>query len=197
MTVEMVLEHLYIVFMAVIMAIAVGVPLGVVTYLVPKVRKIILFVTDVFQTIPSLALLGLIMILVGAGKTTVIIGLTMYSLLPIVRNTNLGLSNVDPGIKEAARGMGMSRLYQLVFIELPLSFPVIVTGIKIAAVNSIGTAVFAASVGGGGLGSIIYRGIRVMNVNLILTATVSLMAMSIVFESIMDFIAKRLEKKAT
>ncbi len=197
MTVEMVLEHLYIVFMAVIMAIAVGVPLGVVTYLVPKVRKVILFVTDVFQTIPSLALLGLIMILVGAGKTTVIIGLTMYSLLPIVRNTNLGLSNVDPGIKEAARGMGMSRLYQLVFIELPLSFPVIVTGIKIAAVNSIGTAVFAASVGGGGLGSIIYRGIRVMNVNLILTATVSLMAMSIVFESIMDFIAKRLEKKAT
>ncbi len=197
MTLEMILEHLYIVFMAVIMAIAVGVPLGVVTYLVPKVRKIILFVTDVFQTIPSLALLGLIMILVGAGKTTVIIGLTMYSLLPIVRNTNLGLSNVDPGIKEAARGMGMSRLYQLVFIELPLSFPVIVTGIKIAAVNSIGTAVFAASVGGGGLGSIIYRGIRVMNVNLILTATVSLMAMSIVFESIMDFIAKRLEKKAT
>lgn len=197
MTVEMVLEHLYIVFMAVIMAIAVGVPLGVVTYLVPKARKIILFVTDVFQTIPSLALLGLIMILVGAGKTTVIIGLTMYSLLPIVRNTKLGLSNVDPGIKEAARGMGMSRLYQLVFIELPLSFPVIVTGIKIAAVNSIGTAVFAASVGGGGLGSIIYRGIRVMNVNLILTATVSLMAMSIVFESIMDFIAKRLEKKAT
>lgn len=197
MTVEMVLEHLYIVFMAVIMAIAVGVPLGVVTYLVPKARKIILFVTDVFQTIPSLALLGLIMILVGAGKTTVIIGLTMYSLLPIVRNTNLGLSNVDHGIKEAARGMGMSRLYQLVFIELPLSFPVIVTGIKIATVNSIGTAVFAASVGGGGLGSIIYRGIRVMNVNLILTATVSLMAMSIVFESIMDFIAKRLEKKAT
>ncbi len=197
MTLEMVLEHLYIVFMAVIMAIAVGVPLGVVTYLVPKVRKVILFVTDVFQTIPSLALLGLIMILVGAGKTTVIIGLTMYSLLPIVRNTNLGLSNVDPGIKEAARGMGMSRLYQLVFIELPLSFPVIVTGIKIAAVNSIGTAVFAASVGGGGLGSIIYRGIRVMNVDLILTATVSLMAMSIVFESIMDFIAKRLEKKAT
>lgn len=197
MTLEMILEHLYIVFMAVIMAIAVGVPLGVVTYLVPKVRKVILFVTDVFQTIPSLALLGLIMILVGAGKTTVIIGLTMYSLLPIVRNTNLGLSNVDPGIKEAARGMGMSRLYQLVFIELPLSFPVIVTGIKIAAVNSIGTAVFAASVGGGGLGSIIYRGIRVMNVDLILTATVSLMAMSIVFESIMDFIAKRLEKKAT
>jgi len=197
MTLEMVLEHLYIVFMAVITAIAVGVPLGVVTYLVPKARKVILFVTDVFQTIPSLALLGLIMILVGAGKTTVIIGLTMYSLLPIVRNTNLGLSNVDPGIKEAARGMGMSRLYQLVFIELPLSFPVIVTGIKIAAVNSIGTAVFAASVGGGGLGSIIYRGIRVMNVNLILTATVSLMAMSIVFESIMDFIAKRLEKKAT
>ncbi|MEA5017126.1 MAG: ABC transporter permease [Erysipelotrichaceae bacterium] len=197
MTLNMVLEHLYLVFMAVIAAIVVGVPLGVLTYLVPKARKVILFITDVFQTIPSLALMGMIMVLVGAGKTTVIIGLTMYSLLPIVRNTNLGLSNVNPGIKEAAKGMGMSRLYQLVFIELPLSFPVIFTGIKIATVNSIGTAIFAASVGGGGLGAIIYRGIRVMNVNLILSATFSLMAMSIAFEAIMDFIAKKLEKKAT
>ncbi len=197
MTINMVLEHLYLVFMAVVAAIVVGVPLGVLTYLVPKARKAILFITDVFQTIPSLALMGMIMVLVGAGKTTVIIGLTMYSLLPIVRNTNLGLSNVNPGIKEAAKGMGMSRLYQLVFIELPLSFPVIFTGIKIATVNSIGTAIFAASVGGGGLGAIIYRGIRVMNVNLILSATFSLMAMSIAFEAIMDFIAKKLEKKAT
>ena len=197
MTLNMVLEHLYLVFMAVIAAIVVGVPLGVLTYLVPKARKVILFITDVFQTSPSLALRGMIMVLVGAGKTTVIIGLTMYSLLPIVRNTNLGLSNVNPGIKEAAKGMGMSRLYQLVFIELPLSFPVIFTGIKIATVNSIGTAIFAASVGGGGLGAIIYRGIRVMNVNLILSATFSLMAMSIAFEAIMDFIAKKLEKKAT
>ena len=197
MTLNMVLEHLYLVFMAVVAAIVVGVPLGVLTYLVPKARKVILFITDVFQTIPSLALMGMIMVLVGAGKTTVIIGLTMYSLLPIVRNTNLGLSNVNPGIKEAAKGMGMSRLYQLVFIELPLSFPVIFTGIKIATVNSIGTAIFAASVGGGGLGAIIYRGIRVMNVNLILSATFSLMAMSIAFEAIMDFIAKKLEKKAT
>ncbi len=196
MTINMVLEHLYLVFMAVVAAIVVGVPLGVLTYLVPKARKAILFITDVFQTIPSLALMGMIMVLVGAGKTTVIIGLTMYSLLPIVRNTNLGLSNVNPGIKEAAKGMGMSRLYQLVFIELPLSFPVIFTGIKIATVNSIGTAIFAASVGGGGLGAIIYRGIRVMNVNLILSATFSLMAMSIAFEAIMDFIAKKLEKKA-
>lgn len=197
MTINMVLEHLYLVFMAVVAAIVVGVPLGVLTYLVPKARKAILFITDVFQTIPSLALMGMIMVLVGAGKTTVIIGLTMYSLLPIVRNTNLGLSNVNPGIKEAAKGMGMSRLYQLVFIELPLSFPVIFTGIKIATVNSIGTAIFAASVGGGGLGAIIYRGIRVMNVNLILSATFSLMAMSIAFEAIMDFIAKKFEKKAT
>ncbi|MDD2591931.1 MAG: ABC transporter permease [Erysipelotrichaceae bacterium] len=197
MTLDMVLEHLYIVFMAVIVAIAIGIPLGVITYLVPKVRRVILFITDIFQTIPSLALLGMIMVIVGAGKTTVIIGLSMYSLLPIVRNTNLGLSNVDPGIKEAARGMGMSRLYQLLFIELPLSFPIIFTGIKIATVNSIGTAIFAASVGGGGLGSIIYRGIRVMNVSMILSATASLMVMSIAFETIMDLIAKKLEKKAT
>ena len=121
----------------------------------------------------------------------------LYSLLPIVRNTNLGLTEVDPAIKEAARGMGMSKFYQLLRVELPLAFPVIFTGIRIATVNSIGSAVFAAFVGGGGLGSIIYRGIRVQNMKLILSGTLSLMLMAVVFDFTMGQIEKRLRRRSS
>jgi len=188
-------EHLLLVVAAVACSVVVGLPLGVLAYFYPKLKKLILFVTDVLQTIPSLALLGMIMILIGAGKATVIIGLTLYSLLPVVRNTELGLEEVDPGIKEAARGMGMGRMYRLVRVELPIAFPIVFTGVRIALVNAIGTAVFAASVGGGGLGSIIYRGIRVMNMKLILSGTLSLMAMAVTFDTLMGLIEKRLGRK--
>ena len=197
MTLDMVLEHLYMVFMAVIFAISIGLPLGVLSYLFPPAKKVILWVVDVLQTIPSLALLGIIMVFIGAGKITVISGLVLYSLLPIVRNTNLGLTEVDPAIKEAARGMGMSKFYQLLRVELPLAFPVIFTGIRIATVNSIGSAVFAAFVGGGGLGSIIYRGIRVQNMKLILSGTLSLMLMAVVFDFTMGQIEKRLRRRSS
>ncbi len=197
MTLDMFLEHLYMVFMAVIFAISIGLPLGVLSYLFPPAKKVILWVVDVLQTIPSLALLGIIMVFIGAGKITVISGLVLYSLLPIVRNTNLGLTEVDPAIKEAARGMGMSKFYQLLRVELPLAFPVIFTGIRIATVNSIGSAVFAAFVGGGGLGSIIYRGIRVQNMKLILSGTLSLMLMAVVFDFTMGQIEKRLRRRSS
>ncbi len=195
MSVSVILEHLAMVVAAVFCSVVVGLPLGIASYYFPRGRKAILFVSDVLQTVPSLALLGIIMIFVGAGKLTVVIGVTLYSLLPIVRNTYLGLSEVDPGVKEAARGMGMSRFYRLFRVELPLAFPVMFTGVRIAAVNAIGTVVFAASVGGGGLGSIIYKGIRVMNVKWIALGTLSLMLMAIVFDVAMGMIEKRLNKK--
>jgi osmoprotectant transport system permease protein len=195
MSVKIIFEHLYMVIAAVACSIAIGLPLGVAAYFFPRGRKTILFVSDVLQTVPSLALLGIIMIFVGAGKLTVIIGITLYSLLPIVRNTYLGLSEVDPGVKEAARGMGMSKLHRLLKVELPLAFPVVFTGIRIATVNAIGTTVFAASVGGGGLGSVIYKGIRVMNVKWIIFGTLSLMLMAVVFDVVMGMIERRLNQK--
>jgi osmoprotectant transport system permease protein len=195
MSFDIVLEHLLMVIASVVCSIIVGLPLGIASYYFPRARKTILFISDVLQTVPSLALLGIIMIFVGAGKLTVIIGITLYSLLPIVRNTYLGLSEVDPGVKEAARGMGMSRFYRLFKIELPLAFPIMFTGIRIATVNAIGTIVFAASVGGGGLGSVIYKGIRVMNVKWIALGTLSLMLMAIVFDVTMGIVEKRLNKK--
>ena len=192
MTSKMILEHLTIVLCAICIAIVVGLILGVISYLSPKARKVILNLADLLQTIPSLAMLGLIMIVIGAGKQTVIIGLSLYSLLPIIRNTNLGLTEVSPAVKEAAMGCGMTKLQSLFKVELPLAFPVVFTGIRIATVNSISTAVFATFVGGGGIGSVIYRGIRIQNMGLILSGTAALMIMAILFDTLMGWVERRM-----
>ena len=195
MNFDMILEHLYLVLVSMFATILIGLPLGVLAYMNRQMRKIILWVVDILQTIPALALLGLIMILFGAGKLTVIIGLVLYSLLPVVRNTFLGLNDIEPSIKEAAKGMGMSKFHRLFHVEIPLAFPVIFTGIRISTVTAIGVAVFATFVGGGGLGSVIYRGIHIQNMSLILFGTLSLMGMAILFDGVLAFIEKRLYRR--
>ena len=188
---ELVLEHLFIVLAASLLSVLVGVPLGIWAYVSTKVRPVLLRMVDLFQTIPSLALLGIIMVFLGAGKITVIIGITLYSLLPIVRNTCLGLQQVDPGVKEAARGMGMSKPYRILMVEFPLAVPTVFTGVRIAVVNAIGTAVFAAFVGGGGLGGIINRGIRIQDMRLILTGTGCLMAIAVLADSLLGWFERQ------
>src|SRR5699024_10293420 len=113
-----------------------GVPLGLVTYRLPRLGKVILWVVDLIQTIPALALLGLIMVVLDPGSPTAMVGLALYSLLPIVRNCALGLSQVPEHMKEAATGMGMTPAYRLLHIEIPLAIPMLLTGIRIAAVNA-------------------------------------------------------------
>ena len=170
MTLSMVMEHLSMVVFAIVIAILIGVPLGLLCYLSRAARGVVLRVVDLIQTTPALALLGIIMVTpLGAGKPTVILGLALYSLLPIVRNVTLGLSQVSPAVKEAAQGMGMTRVYSLFHVELPLAMPMLFTGLRIAVVNTIGTAVFASSVGGGGLGNLINTGIRRNDVAMILS----------------------------
>ena len=195
MTSKLLIEHLTIVLCAICIAIVVGLFLGVIAYLFPKARKVILNLADLLQTIPSLAMLGLIMIVIGAGKQTVIIGLALYSLLPIIRNTVLGLTEVSPAIKEAAMGCGMTKFQSLFQVDLPMAFPVVFTGIRIATVNSISTAVFATFVGGGGIGSVIYRGIRIQNMGMILSGTAALMIMAIFFDTLMGWIERRMMAK--
>ena len=182
---SLILEHLFIVLAASILSVCIGLPLGILAYVFPKARKAILWVVDLLQTIPALALLGIIMVFIGAGKPTVIAGITLYSLLPIVRNTCLGLQEVDPGVKEAARGMGMSKAYRVLRVEFPLALPTVFTGIRIAVVSAIGTAVFAAFVGGGGLGGIITRAIRIQNMGLLLAGTGALMVIAVVLDLLM------------
>ncbi len=195
MTWSLICEHLFIVLAASILSISIGLPLGILAYAFPKSRTLILRITDLLQTIPALALLGIIMVVLDPGKLTVIIGITLYSLLPIVRNTCLGLQEVDPGVKEAARGMGMSKPYRILMVEFPLAFPTVFTGIRIAVVSAIGTAVFAAFVGGGGLGGIITRGIRIQDMRLILSGTGALMVIAILLDLLMGWFENQMRKK--
>ena len=191
---SLVFEHLFIVLAAAILSIAAGLPLGIWAYVSPRARGVILHVVDLLQTIPSLALLGIIMVVLDPGKLTVIIGITLYSLLPIVRNTCLGLQEVDPGVKEAARGMGMSKPYRTLMVEFPLAFPTVFTGIRIAVVNAIGSAVFAAYVGGGGLGTVITQAIRVKDMKLLLTATAALMVIAVALDLLMGWFETQMRR---
>ena len=192
MTWSLIGEHLFLVLAAGILSVAVGLPLGMLAYVMPRLRQLILRIADLFQTIPALALLGILMVFCGAGKVTVILGVTLYSLLPIVRNTCLGLQQVDSGVCEAARGMGMSPAARLLRVELPLAFPTIFTGIRIAVVNAIGTAVFAAFVGGGGLGGVLNRSIRIQDMGLLMRGTAALMVIAVLLDLLMGSLEKRL-----
>ena len=195
MTMERVLQHLYLVGMAAGFTIIFGLVLGILAYLYKPMRSVVLWTVDILQTIPVLALLGVLSIVAGSSSTTVIIGIVLYSLLPVVRNTYVGLTSVDPAIKEAATGMGMTKVQKIISVELQLAFPMIFTGIRIAIVTSIGTAVFGAVVGGGGLGSVINRAILIQDMDTLLEATLALMVMAVVFDFGMGYVEKRLKAR--
>lgn len=154
---ELTIDHTVIVLVAVVIATVVGVGLGVATYRTDRPREITLAVTGAFLTIPSLALFGLFIVPLGIGWTNVLVALVMYSLLPIVRNTIVGLRQVDPAIVESAAGMGMGRIRRLLRIELPLAWPVILTGMRVSTVLVVGIAAIGAYVNGPGLGNDIFR----------------------------------------
>jgi len=151
------LEHIGIVLISVSISTVIGVAVGVLTYQTRRPRLIALGVTGVFLTIPSFALFGLLIGPLGLGATPAVVALTMYGLLPIVRNTIVGLRSVDPAVVESAQGMGMGRYRRLLRIELPLAWPIIITGIRVAAVIIVGIAAIAAVVNGPGLGKDIFR----------------------------------------
>ena len=195
MTMERVLQHLYLVGMVAGFTIIFGLVLGILAYLYKPMRPVVLWTVDILQTIPVLALLGVLSIVAGSSSTTVIIGIVLYSLLPVVRNTYVGLTSVDPAIKEAATGMGMTKGQKIISVELQLAFPMIFTGIRIAIVTSIGTAVFGAVVGGGGLGSVINRAILIQDMDTLLEATLALMVMAVVFDFGMGYVEKRLKAR--
>lgn len=195
MEIAPILQHLYLVVVSFVFTTIFGLLLGIVAYNFRRLRPIIMWFVDVLQTIPVLALLGIIMLFTGATATTVIIGIVLYSLLPVVRNTTVGLEQIDSSIIEAAKGCGMNRLIRLFRIEFPLAFPMIFTGIRIAVVTSIGIAVFGAVVGGGGLGFTINRAIMIQDGSTLLKATLVLIVMSVVFDIAMSIIERKLDYK--
>ncbi|PHV69899.1 amino acid ABC transporter permease [Sporanaerobium hydrogeniformans] len=190
-----IVEHVYIVLIASLVATGIGILLGVVAYWVKYLDTIIIMTADSIQTIPSLALLAMLMICFGLGNTTLIVGLVLYSLLPIIRNTYNGLNNIPPSIHEAARGMGMSKYQRLVKVELPLAFPMIFSGVKIAVVTAIGISVIGVLIGAGGLGYPVYRGIQSNNLGLILQGAIPVVGLAILFDLGMGRIEKQLLSK--
>ena len=191
-----IVEHMIIVSIAILISTVMGVILGVISYWVRFLDSVILSISEVLQTIPSLALLALLMIIFGLGNITIVIGLVLYALLPIVRNTYTGLKTVSPHLKDAARGMGMSKMQRLFKVEIPLSFPLIFSGIKIALVNSLSVAVMGVLIGAKGLGTIIYRGIQSRNMETILMGAIPVVVMALAFDFGMSKIEKKLIKRA-
>jgi len=186
-------EHLQLSFIALALAVAVAVPLGIVLTRHEKLAQPVIAVVNVFQTIPSLALLGFLIPFLGIGTKNAIAALFLYALLPILRNTYTGIKGVDKSLIEAGYGMGMTKNQVLFMVELPLSLSVIMAGIRTATVITIGTAALAAFIGGGGLGRMIYTGLAMVNNNMILSGAVPCAILAL----LADFILGRLEKAVT
>lgn len=165
------LQHIEIVSIAVVIAAAAGIPIGIACVRRPRSGRVALRAIDIVQTIPSLALFGFLIplpLIGGIGVRTAIVALVLYSLLPIVRNTATGIAGVDPLIREAATVLGMTERQRLFSVELPLAFPSIIGGLRIATVIAIGVATIGAAVGGGGLGTLIFRGVAMVDTTRIL-----------------------------
>jgi osmoprotectant transport system permease protein len=189
------LEHLWLVGVAIAIAVIVGVPLGIVVSRNAWLRKPVLGGTNILQTIPSLALFGFLLPAPWLGERAdrlAIVALVLYALLPIVRNTYTGIIGIDPAIKEAALGMGMTNNELLLHVELPLGAPFILAGIRIATVTAVGVATIAAAIGAGGLGELIFRGLAMVNDRLILAGAIPAALLALVADLALGAIENRL-----
>ena len=179
------IRHLQITEMAVFLAILIGIPLGILITRNRRAANLILGVANIMQTIPSLALFGLLIPFLGIGRPLAVFVLFLYALLPIIKNTYTGIKGVDDALTEAGRGMGMTNLQLLTMVEIPLALPVMMAGVRIATTINIGTATIAALIGAQGLGSFIFRGISMGNNNLILTGALPAAALALLVDWLM------------
>ncbi|WP_411502420.1 ABC transporter permease [Brevibacillus centrosporus] len=184
-------EHLYMSAIAILLAIVIGVPLAVFMTRNPKIAVTIQTIINTVQTIPTISLLLIVMIFLGLGYSTAIVALVLYSLLPIVQNTYAGLENVDKSMIEAGTGMGMTRLQLLTYVKLPLALPIILAGVRIAAVVAVGSATIATFVGAGGLGEMIMRGISTTDDQKILAGAIPAAVLVVVVDMLIGKIEKR------
>src|SRR5881396_584465 len=194
---QLTLEHLVLVGFSIAIAAGIGLPVGIVMTRQPAWRGPVLGMANVFQTVPSLALFGFLIPLPfigGIGARTAIVALVLYSLLPIIRNTFIGISGVDPAIREAGRGMGMTDGQLLWKVEIPLALSVIFAGIRVATVIGVGVATIAAAVGAGGLGMFIFRGVSMVDSRLILAGAIPAAALALLADFGLGAVQKRFSK---
>ena len=186
------LQHLRLVGITIAIAAALALPAAVLLARRPAARRWVLGFTNIAQTIPSLALFGFLLPFIGIGEQTAIAALTLYALLPIVRNALTGILGVDPGVRESALAMGMTRRQILWQVELPLAVPSIVAGLRIATVTTIGTATIAAFIGAGGLGVFLVRGIAMMDKQALLAGALPAAAMALLADEGLEWIERKL-----
>lgn len=190
-------EHLVLVISAMAMAIALGVPLGIIVARSARTRPWLLGFASVVQTIPSLALFGFLIpipLIGGIGKRTVIVSLVLYALLPILRNTFAGIAGVDAAVCESATAMGMTGGQLLRQVQLPLAARTILAGIRVAAVTTIGTATIAAAIGGGGLGVFIFRGVASVDTAQILAGAIPAALMALLADGGLGWVERRFSR---
>jgi osmoprotectant transport system permease protein len=195
---QLTLEHLWLVGISMLFAILIGVPLGILITRWPALDKPILGSANVIQTIPSLALFGFLLPAPWFGERSdrmAILALTLYSLLPLIRNTYVGIRGVDAAVVEAARGMGMTDRQLLWQVQLPLSLGVIIAGIRVSTVISVGLATIAAAIGAGGLGELIFRGLAMVSDSVILAGAIPAALLALLADFGLGVLEKRLQPR--
>jgi len=192
---DLTLEHLWVVGVATLLAVAVGIPLGILITRKPRLQKPVIATANIIQTIPSLALFGFLLPAPWIGDRAgrlAILALMLYALLPLIRNTFTGIKGVDRGVIEAARGMGLTDRQLLFQVELPLAASVILAGVRVALVTSIGLATIAAAIGAGGLGELIFRGLAMVNNAVILAGAIPAALMALAADTLLGWLENRL-----
>ena len=191
-------QHLFLVVTAITIAVLVGIPLGILITRSPRLSRPVIGLANAIQTMPSLAIFGFLIPVPwigGIGARTAIVALILYSLLPIIRNTYLGIMGVDPAIREAGRGMGMTDRQLLLQVEMPLALGVILGGVRLATVIGVGLATIAAAIGAGGLGEFIFRGVAVVDSQLILAGAIPAAIMALTADFALGLLERRLTLK--
>ena len=192
---QLTLEHLWLVGISTLLAALVGIPLGIVIARRPILRRPVLSTANIIQTIPSLALFGFLLPVPWLGdraERLAILALTLYALLPIIRGTYTGIRGVEPAVIESARGMGMTDRQLLWQVELPLATSVILSGVRVAVVISVGLATIAAAIGAGGLGELIFRGLAMVNNQLILAGAIPAAVLALLADFGVGWLERRL-----
>lgn len=192
---DSVLQHLWLVGLSTAFAMLIGIPLGIAIAHRPRFDKPVLASANIIQTIPSLALFGFLLPVPWLGERSdrlAILALTLYALLPIIRNTYTGIQGVDPAVVEAGRGMGLTEFQLLVQVELPLAFSVILSGVRVAVVISVGVATIAAAIGAGGLGEFIFRGLSMVDNRVILAGAIPAAILALLADVGVGWLERRL-----
>jgi osmoprotectant transport system permease protein len=192
---ELTLEHLWLVGISTLLAVLIGIPLGILITRWPVLNKPVLGGANIIQTIPSLALFGFLLPAPWIGERAdriAILALTLYALLPLIRNTYVGIKGVDRSVIEAGRGMGLTDRQLLFQVELPLALGVIIAGVRVATVISVGLATIAAAIGAGGLGEYIFRGLAMVNNQVILAGAIPAAVMALMADISLGWLEKRL-----